>query len=159
MLVPKTLYGSSAQARARGKPLLKRALAGKLSGLELIETADIPGELVIERPVFAGLPGDHVRLHAVMTAAEKRPRTDERMHLAFDALVEQPPWGPLCLVSSSMLFAGLDAPRERRLVGALLELWNIYAAEGPRFSAGGAPGALWENAPFLRAIVHKRGID
>jgi hypothetical protein len=57
-----------------------------------------------------------------------------------------------------MGFANLDLSRERRLLGAILAHWDVYAAEGQRYSDGGRPTAFWKQAIFLHAMLAKRGI-
>jgi len=158
MLLPKSLYGSASDARRGARGILKQiAACDDLSRVDLIDTESHPGDLIVTQS-FAQPSGLHFHLYAIMRLAVAPPRTNERLHGVFDALVAQFAWGPLCLLSHDMNLVDVGAERERNLVSALLRHWDVYVAEGGRYSGGGSAGSLWGHAIFLQAIFQKRGI-
>jgi hypothetical protein len=169
MKLPALLYGTEAEVRKRCRTIEKSIADGATLGEALSETDDVdtrdqPGLIVMEYP-GSPLAGQKHFLPYVLPdqIAEGviKDRIDrKRERSLFDELLERP-WGVLALLSMPVghRWTARHLPWINDLVEAVVRDWQIFAAEGTRYSIGSDEGMrLHQLSTFLGPALHYRGV-
>ena len=172
MLVPAFLYGRFPTVKAACRRMvtqIKRGVPwdelgselGSEVPIELIDTRDLPGLLVLDGPGPLTGGGDHFHFfapaHAIRNAIPPRlPK--ETFTTLFEPMIATR-WGFLALLGQWSHSFFFPPGHQQRYLHAAVRWWDELAAEGPRYSTGSNVGEpLWDLFTKLKFCLAREGL-
>jgi len=167
MLIPSSLYGRYEEVKRRGQKMLTRlrrqaSFDEAVGAQDLLDTATVPGLLVIHGPSPLIGGQEHFQCF-VPHLLIRRALFDNRLTLeitehVFEASLESP-WGLLGLLSQPNQGWLYPRARLRPTLKAALKFWDVFAAEGARYSTGLPWGTdLWSANSNLAIVLAELGV-
>lgn len=169
MKLPALLYGTEAEVRKRCRTIEKSIAGGATLGEALSETDEVdtdeqPGLIIVEHPGSPLAGQKHFFPYVLPDQLAEgiiKDRIDRKRERAlYDELLERPS-GVLGLISMPVghRWTVRHVTWIHDFVDAVVRDWNIFTAEGARYSIGSDEGkALYQLSTFLGPALHYCGV-
>jgi hypothetical protein len=157
--IPAFLYGTFAEVKVRSRAFLRDAVAGRSEAPLLLDTANVPGLLVIDRIGRARAAERQFQLYAPLSLACEVPRDNSTLTALFDLLATSS-WGCLALMGQDAQHVPRVDSARAAFLRTVLQSWPLYAAEGARYTvAAQHPQLLWTLPTQLKRELAHRGLS
>jgi hypothetical protein len=165
--IPVILHGLYADARTKSRTSLSALRRGQsweqaTEQPGFLDTRTTPGLIIVHgpSPLLNDAPHFHsYLLHSMVRDAYLERKIDKEMEsLAFEASLGSA-WATLGLMCEPSLGFLYPSSRHRPFLKAVLQFWEVYAAEGARFSDGRDWGIdLWSAQSNLQYVLVNLGV-
>jgi hypothetical protein len=161
MLVPRFLLGSFPDVRRQTLRYLRSLSSGEdAKGVELVDTRSHPGLIVLDDQEGFHAEAPNFQMHAIFELSGETKYRDMEPHI-FDAVVAHP-WGPLAILGSAggMLWVHhvIAEASWTMALSQTAKWWDVYCAEGRRFSWGSRTDDLWPLAGMVKVLLRQKGV-
>ncbi len=167
MLLPAITYGPYKEVRPRMRGIIKElargaSLAEAVKADQMLDTRDLPGYLVLEgpSPLIGGSPHFqcYLPLRYVYEAILERKLPRELTERVFQECLATD-WGTLLFLCYENGLWMNTPGQYRMLVEAAVRSWNLFEAEGARYTNGLDEGkSLWDSNTCVHMALARLGI-
>jgi hypothetical protein len=161
MLVPKLFLGTFPEVRRQTSRYLQSLAKGESMELELVDTQSDAGLIVVDDQEGFLAEERHYQMYAIFEVADSAQYRPMHPRI-FNAVLAHHPWGPLALLGSLVSLLWIHRVIAEASWTALLSTtakwWDLYGAEGSRFSNGTRTGDLWAIGGALKVVLRQKGL-
>ena len=168
MQIPSGLFGSNREVGTFCRKIASRMKKGAswdeaFGETEMVDTSERGGLILLSGPGPISASEPHFQPYLPLIEIEKlflaQSLLQEQSQSIFDS-VRQSAWGTLGLISRDNLMWVYDHKRYRYLLKSAIQFWDVFDAEGARYSTGSTQSlTLWQMPNNVKYVLANSGVS